>query len=283
MTGGTIMLKSRCFNISGKTGRIFFVAMLFPACLLISCATTEQPKEDYQLTLIEKQVGEMEKKIDEIHHRVSVIQFMVDNHERYINDLENASNSENLNEGATLLETDAGMPVTTDPTVQSSGRDSSRVTEASLMSSSLSDEPGRESSMAEPKPQPPPPITEPPQILYSRALSKYNNADYKDAALLFESFVTRYPTHELADNSLYWGGECMYALKEFSKAITAFQRVVNDYPEGSKVPDAMLKTGYSYLSIDDRENARIHLENVVKNYPFSPSGTKAEMMLKKIR
>ena len=225
----------------------------------------------------------MEKKIDEIHHRVSVIQFMVDNHERYINDLENASNSESLNEGATLSGTGAGVPVTTDPTDRPSGRDANQVTETSIVSSSLSDEPGREPSMAEPKPQPPPSITEPPPILYSKALSKYNNADYKDAALLFESFVARYPSHELADNSLYWEGECMYALKDFSKAITAFQRVVNDYPEGSKVPDAMLKTGYSYLSIGDRENARIHLENVVKNYPFSPSGTKAEMMLKKIK
>jgi tol-pal system protein YbgF len=208
---------------------------------------------------------------------------MVDNHERYINDLENDSGSDNINEGASLSGVDTAMAVPTDPTVQSSDRDSDQVTEEPIMSSPLSDTPGQEPVMAEPKPQPPPKIAEPPQILYSRALSKYKNADYKDAALLFESFVAQYPTHDLADNSLYWEGECMYALKDFSKAITVFQRVVNDYPEGGKVPDAMLKTGYSYLSLGDRDNARIHLKNVVKSYPFSPSGTKAEMMLKKIR
>jgi tol-pal system protein YbgF len=277
------MLKSRCFNVSGKTGLVLFVAMLFPVFLMISCATTEQPKEDYQLTLVEKQVSEMEKKIDEIHHRVSVIQFMVDNHERYINDLENDSGKDAVNEGASESGMETGIPVPTDAAVQFSGQGSDQVTEESIQSSSLSDTPNQEMAMAEPKPQPPPIITESPQVLYRRALSKYKNADYKDAALLFESFVTQFPTHELADNSRYWEGECMYAVKDFSKAITAFQRVVSDYPEGSKVPDAMLKTGYSYLSLGDRENARIHLKKVVKNYPFSPSGTKAEMMLKKIR
>ena len=277
------MLKSRCFNVSGKTGLVLFVAMLFPVFLMISCATTEPPKEDYQLTLMEKQVSEMEKKIDEIHHRVSVIQFMVDNHERYINDLENGPGKDAVNEVASVSGMETGVPVSTDPAIQFSGQGSDQVTEEPLTSSTLSDTSTQELAMAEPKPQPPPIIAESPQVLYSRALSKYKNADYKDAALLFESFVTQFPTHELADNSLYWGGECMYAVKDFSKAITAFQRVVSDYPEGSKVPDAMLKTGYSYLSLGDRENARIHLKKVVKNYPFSPSGTKAEIMLKKIK
>jgi len=92
-----------------------------------------------------------------------------------------------------------------------------------------------------------------------------------------------YPDHELADNALYWEGECRDAVKNFSKAIATFQRVIGEYQDGSKVPDAMLKTGYAYLSVGDRENARIYLKKVVKNYPFSPAGTKAEMMLKKIK
>ena len=120
-------------------------------------------------------------------------------------------------------------------------------------------------------------------MLYNRALSKYKNADYQDAALMFNRFFQKYPDHELADNALYWEGECRYALKNFSKAITTFQRIIGEYQDGSKVPDAMLKTGYAYLSVGDRENARIYLKKVVKNYPFSTAGTKAEMMLKKIK
>lgn len=276
------MLKYQCFNVSGKTGLLLFVVILFPVFLFMSCASTEQPKEDYQLALIEKQVSEMEKKINEIHHRVSVVQFMVDNHERYIDDLEKGPNTVKMDEGVPIsgMELAAGAgPLSDQASDQTSDQTSGQLTEEPITSLSL---PAQDAG-AEPKPQPPPDITESPQILYNRALSKYKNTDYKDAAFLFKSFAQTYPNHELADNSLYWEGECRYAVKNFSQAIEAFQRIINEYPEGSKVPDAMLKTGYAYLSLGDRENARIHLKKVVKNYPFSPSGTKAEMMLKKIK
>jgi len=285
------MLKFQCFNVLGKTGLLLFLVILFPVFLFMSCTTPHQPKEDYQLALIEKQVDEMDKKIDEIYHRVSVIQFMVDNHERFISDLEKGPNAAKLDESATVPGAEPGtesvQPMSTVTTDQVSnqvpGQMQGQVMAEPIISSSLLPEPVQESAQAEPKPQPAPDITESPQMLYNRALSKYKNADYQDAALMFNRFVQKYPGHELADNALYWEGECGYALKNFSKAIATFQRVINEYQDGSKVPDAMLKTGYAYLSVGDRENARIYLKKVVKNYPFSPAGTKAEMMLKKIK
>jgi hypothetical protein len=116
MTGDTIMLKFQCFNVSGKTGLVLFVVLLCPVFLFMSCASTEPPKEDYQFALIEKQVSEMEKKIDEIHHRVSIVQFMVDNHERYINDLEKDPNAETMGEGVPIsgMETGEAMSVAGD-------------------------------------------------------------------------------------------------------------------------------------------------------------------------
>ena len=119
--------------------------------------------------------------------------------------------------------------------------------------------------------------------MYNNALSSYKNADYDKAVSEFNSFADKFPDHELADNALYWAGECYYARKNYSAAIISFKKVVTRYPEGSKIPDAFLKTGYSYLAMDDKENARIFLKKVIKNFPFSPAGSKAEEMLKRIK
>jgi TolA-binding protein len=55
------------------------------------------------------------------------------------------------------------------------------------------------------------------------------------------------------------------------------------YPEGSKVPAALLKTGYAYYSLEDFENARAYLKKVIVSYPFSSVADKAEAMLKRIQ
>jgi len=46
------------------------------------------------------------------------------------------------------------------------------------------------------------------------------------------------------------------------------------------VPDALLKTAYAYLSLDDADRAHHYLKKVVKQYPFTPAGEKAEQKLK---
>ena len=100
---------------------------------------------------------------------------------------------------------------------------------------------------------------------------------------MFQSIAENYPGHDLADNALYWTGECFYALKDYKGAIKAFKKVIKNYPDGSKVPDSLLKIGYAYLSLNDPVNARSFLKKVVKQYPFTPAGTKAGEMLKKIK
>ena len=80
--------------------------------------------------------------------------------------------------------------------------------------------------------------------------------------------------------ALYWLGECSYSLEEFPKAIQTFKELVDRYPKRGKVPDALLKTAYAYLSLDDSDRAHHYLKLVVKRYPFTPAGEKAEQKLK---
>ncbi len=243
---------------------IFFFLMatipLFYACHSV------KPEEPLQVPYLERQVNEMDNKLDEIYHRVSMIQFMVDNHERSIKNLENTYKP-------------GGKKNYPSKKIQPPLISSKKVPEftENIIEESISESP--DTSMAKPQVDD---IPQTPEMLYNKALAAYRKADYDTAIAAFNSFAEKYPAHELADNALYWIGESHYAKKKFTAAIMAFKKVVERYPEGSKIPDALLKTGYSYLSLDSKENARLFLKKVVINFPFSPAGTKAEEMLKRL-
>ncbi len=121
--------------------------------------------------------------------------------------------------------------------------------------------------------------TEPSQ-LYQKARTLLLEGDLTNAGQLFETFVAQHPKHSLADNAMYWLGECHYSSGRYTKAAIVFKDLVNAYPKAEKVPDALLKTGYSYLSMDDINRAHHYLKSVLTKYPFSPAAEKAQEKLK---
>jgi tol-pal system protein YbgF len=121
-----------------------------------------------------------------------------------------------------------------------------------------------------------------PVELYSKARNLLLEGNAADAAGLFNEFAKRHPDHSLADNALYWLGECHYTLGRYPQAVEEFKRLIQTYPKAEKVPDALLKIGYSYLSVDDVNRAGHYLKQVLKKYPFSPAAEKAQEKLNSI-
>lgn len=118
-----------------------------------------------------------------------------------------------------------------------------------------------------------------PAELYKKARNLLLEENYNSAALLFSKFIDAHPKDSLADNAVYWLAECKYSTREFKEAIDIFKSIETKYPKSEKVPDAMLKTGYSYLSLDDTNRANHFLKKVLKKYPFSPAAEKAQKKL----
>jgi tol-pal system protein YbgF len=71
----------------------------------------------------------------------------------------------------------------------------------------------------------------------------------------------------LADNSQYWLGECFYDRKDYASAVREFRKVIEHYPSGNKVPDALLKVGYSYLLLGSTEAGKQTLLQLQRSYP----------------
>ena len=83
----------------------------------------------------------------------------------------------------------------------------------------------------------------------------------------FRRFLDANPQHDYADNAQYWIGECHYDQQQFRAAERAFRNVVERYPHGNKVPDAMLKLGFTMQSLGDDAGGRAVLESLARAFP----------------
>ncbi len=118
-----------------------------------------------------------------------------------------------------------------------------------------------------------------PAQLYQKARTLLLAKEYNNAADLFTTFTQKHPDHSLADNAVYWLGECKYTMGQYKAAANVFRSLIQTYPKAEKVPDAMLKAGYAYLSLDDYNRASHYLKQVIKKFPFSPAAVKAQAKL----
>ena len=117
---------------------------------------------------------------------------------------------------------------------------------------------------------------------YEAAWRTLDKKDYKAAIGRFREFIKKYPKSTLAGNAQYWIGESHYALKEFDQAIIEFDAVRRRYPQGEKVPAALLKQGFAFAELGEKVNARLILQEVVEKYPQSPEAGRAKQRLKSL-
>jgi tol-pal system protein YbgF len=223
-----------------------------------------------------------EEKTAQLSQQVALLQAMVDNHQRILRSIEDAD----VGSGETQEQPAASQPL---PAPEPPPEKTPTAEAAPLLSETIETPTGPESPSDPPEEtaaEAPPADTSSvdaasPQ--YRQAMEIFQSGDYESAAPMFEAFAADFPKDDLADNALYWAGECKYARKEFAGAIQRFKRVVEEYPNGSKVPDALLKIGFAYISLGDRESATTYLKQVVAQHPFSSAGAKAEARLKTLR
>jgi tol-pal system protein YbgF len=114
---------------------------------------------------------------------------------------------------------------------------------------------------------------------YIKAFGLYSANRYDEAIASFTAFIKAYPESDYAANAQYWIGECYYTQSNLPKALDAFKKVITTYPQGNKVPDAMLKAGYTLYALKQNESAQAMLESLIKRFPDSPAAVKAREKL----
>lgn len=114
---------------------------------------------------------------------------------------------------------------------------------------------------------------------YQQAYEALRNGHNAVAVKMFESLLVDYPSGEFADNSQYWLGEAYKINRDYDKARSAFNKVVSQFPNSSKVPDALLKLGYIEFDQQNIAKARDYMTRVTTNYPGTTAAHLAEKKL----
>jgi tol-pal system protein YbgF len=122
-----------------------------------------------------------------------------------------------------------------------------------------------------------------PEELYNSAYSKLTKADYKAAREEFKKFLELFPQTEYSDNAQFGIGEAYYKEKKYEEAILEYEEVVKKFPQGNKVPDAMLKQAFSFIALNDGNSAKLLLQKIIERFPTSEQAEVARSKLRSLK
>jgi tol-pal system protein YbgF len=111
-----------------------------------------------------------------------------------------------------------------------------------------------------------------PTRLYDMAWADYAGGQYDLAIQGFTDFIKTFPKLEQAGAAQYYIGETYYAQGKYRDAVTAYDRVISDYPNSAKVPDAYYKRGLALNVLGQTDRARESWEFAAKNFPNVDAG-----------
>ena len=129
---------------------------------------------------------------------------------------------------------------------------------------------------------PPPAPTISPQEAYSMAYNDYLKGNYDLAIDSFKLYRSQFPASPLADNALYWIGECRYSQRQFGEAIDAFDELILTYPQGDKAAAAYLKKGLSFVELGKTPEALAALKILVAKYPLEEESKIAQDKIREL-
>lgn len=129
-----------------------------------------------------------------------------------------------------------------------------------------------------------PAATPPPSadILYSNALRDLTGKRNDLAAQEFTDYLKYYGDTDLASNAQFYLGEIAYTEGKYADAVAAYTKVIDNYPKSFKLPSAHLKKGLALLELGEKTTAVRELRTVVRLYPKTDEGRRAQAKLKEL-
>ncbi|MDP9191607.1 MAG: tol-pal system protein YbgF [Acidobacteriota bacterium] len=118
---------------------------------------------------------------------------------------------------------------------------------------------------------------------YRQAIMLVGRGKQAEARRAFQQVFDADPTGDLADNALFWIGETYYGAGDYTNAVRHYNRVVNEFSDQNKAPDAMFKTALAQARTGDLALARRTLQQVIERYPYSSTASSAKAELQRIR
>jgi tol-pal system protein YbgF len=119
-------------------------------------------------------------------------------------------------------------------------------------------------------------------LLYSNGLRDLNGKKYDLAAQEFQDYLKYYADTDLASNAQFYLGEIAFAQAQYTQAVTAYTKVVENYPKSYKLAAARLKKGLALVEVGEKTTAIRELRSVVRLFPGSEEDKRARAKLKEL-
>ncbi|MFW6139891.1 MAG: tol-pal system protein YbgF [Acidobacteriota bacterium] len=122
-----------------------------------------------------------------------------------------------------------------------------------------------------------------PQEVYNLARSDYLKGNFQLSIEGFNIYIEQFPDSPLADNALYWIGECYFSQENYEEAVKKFNILILSYPEGDKIPAAYLKKGISLMEMGKEEEALAVFKLLISKFPLEEETRIAQEKIKDIK
>jgi tol-pal system protein YbgF len=114
---------------------------------------------------------------------------------------------------------------------------------------------------------------------YEAALADYNAGRDKMAASEFQQVVTSYPYDQTAGTAQFYLGEIAYRQKDYSRAVDAYNAMLETFPGNPQAPAAQLHKGYALLELHRTQDGIRELRQLIQRYPRTPEASHARSRL----
>lgn len=117
---------------------------------------------------------------------------------------------------------------------------------------------------------------------YDAANDALAQQNYKQAYKLFSDFNRTWKQSPYRADALYWQAASSFALEDYKNTIYLQNQLIREFPNNSRVPDAMLSVGSAQASLGNVRAASSTFNKIIKLYPKSEAAKSAKSRLKAI-
>ena len=125
--------------------------------------------------------------------------------------------------------------------------------------------------------------TVPEREAYQRAFDLMKTRQFEESVTAFNRLIVDYPNGQYTPNAFYWLGELHLAQQNTEQARQSFMQVVNLYPDHPKVPDTLYKLGVAYHRLGDTTRANEYFDQVQQRFPQSTAAGLAASYQQELR
>ncbi len=116
--------------------------------------------------------------------------------------------------------------------------------------------------------------------IYEDAQRDFSAGNWDLALQGFQGYLHNYGTTLQAADAQFYIGEIFFRRDDFPGAVEQYDKVINNYSDSNRVPNARYMKGVSLLKMSRRSDAKKEFLTIIEKYPGNPLVPKAKDYLK---